>query len=278
MSDRDAQAYYATGPDDLTQIVLGALSAAGRPIDPLDSDDLAGVDEFHGLGRAATLALAQLADVGDGDRVLDIGAGISGPARTLARHFGARVTALDPTPRFCDLAEELNRRADLADQVEVVCGDARDMAFDDASFDVAITQAVWPSIEDKPAMLAEAHRVLRPGGRLAIYEALSGSGSGELGYPLPWANAPEESFVISGEEVRKLVADAGFTVTQWLQGPDLIARIGPIAGSKVPEMSNGVEGLGLSLLMPDFDARMAGLAVNVEAQRIELALALFTRD
>ena len=277
MSDRDAQAYYATGPGDLASIVLDALVTAGRSIDPLDADDLAAVDEFHGLGRAATVALAQLADIAEGDRVLDIGAGIGGPARTLARHFGARVTALDPTQRFCDLAFDLNRRTGLAEQVDVFCDDARRMPFEDASFDIALTQAVWPSIEDKAAMLAEAHRVLRPGGRLAIYEALAGHGDGELEYPLPWADAPAQNFIVSPEELRQLVNDAGFTLAEWLAAPELISRIGPIASSGAPEMSSGVEGVGLSLLMPDFDARMAGLASNAEAGRIELAMALFSR-
>ena len=51
MSDRAAQAHYAAGPD-LRPRILEALAAAGRPVDPLDPDDLANLDEFHGLGRA----------------------------------------------------------------------------------------------------------------------------------------------------------------------------------------------------------------------------------
>ena len=59
--------------------------------------------------------------------VLDVGAGIGGPARTLATHLGARVTALDPTRRFSDLKQELCRRSGLDGQVQVVNGDARQM-------------------------------------------------------------------------------------------------------------------------------------------------------
>ena len=104
MSDTETQAYYATGPEDLDRIVLDALCGAGRPTDPIDPDDLASLDEFHGLGRAATLALVDLAAIPPGARVLDIGAGIGGPARTIARQCEAQVTALDPTTRFCALA------------------------------------------------------------------------------------------------------------------------------------------------------------------------------
>ena len=84
--------------------------------------------------------------------------------------------ALDPTRRFCDLNEELCRRSRLDDKVEVVCGDARGMPIDDGQFDVVWTQAVWPNIDDKPAMLLEMHRVLKDGGRVALYEIVSGPG------------------------------------------------------------------------------------------------------
>jgi SAM-dependent methyltransferase len=277
VSDHDVQAYYAGGPEDLAGIVIAALAAADRPTDPLDPDDLAALDEFHGLGRAATLVLADLLGVDAGSRVLDVGAGIGGPARTLTRHFGARLSCLDPTARFCDLNEELNRRAGLTD-IEVRRGDARKMPFGDGDFDLALTQAVWPSVEDKPAMLAEVRRILVPGGRLAIYEAVEGPAGGELRYPVPWADGHEQSFLISAGEIERLAGAAGFAVTEWIQGADLLARIGALAGSGAAAMSSGVEGLDLSLLMPDFEDRMAGLAANVGEQRIELAMGVLTRD
>ncbi len=278
MSDRDVQAYYATGSEDLIDVVLDALRTAGRSVDPIDSDDLAALDEFHGLGRAATLALAELAGIDAATRVLDIGAGIGGPARTLARHYGATLTAVDPTERFCVLATELNRRAGLGDRVSVLCADARALPCKDASFDLALTQAVWPSIADKAAMLSETHRVLRPGGRLAIFEAVQGPDGGELTYPLPWADGPEQSFVISAEQVRVLAEDAGFSLAEWRQGPDALAPVGAIAGSDVEAMSTGVEGVDLSLLMPDFEARMVSVADNIVEQRIELAMGMLVRE
>lgn len=253
--------------------MLDALEGAGRPVDPIDPDDLAGLDEFHGLGRAATLALAELAGISEGARVLDIGAGIGGPARTIARQCGAQVTGLDPTARFCALAEELNRRSGLEAAVEVVVGDGREMPFDDGSFDFAITQAVWPSIEGKPEMLGEAHRVLRDGGKLAVYEVVEGPDPGELEYPLPWADGPEESFLISGADARELAASAGFELLDWHQGPDAVARI----GERIADAPTGVEGVDLSLLMPEFEARMGGVATNLGAGRIELALGVFAR-
>jgi predicted O-methyltransferase YrrM len=278
MSGREVLDYYAAGPDQLADVVLDALRAAGRPTDPLDPDDLAALDEFHGLGRAATLTLAERAGLSVGERVLDVGAGIGGPARVLARHFGAHVSALDPTERFCGLGEALTRRAGLADRVSFSRGEGCDMPFADGTFDLALTQAVWPSIADKPAVLREIHRVLRRGGRLAIFEAVTGPGPGELTYPLPWADGPAQSFIVSTERIRDLATATGFVIADWLDGPDLLAEIGTVAGSGAPAMSTGVAGIDLSLLMPDYQARMAGLGANVAAQRIVLAMGVLTRD
>jgi len=271
-----ALAYYAGG-SDLTGVVLDALRAAGREVDPLDPDDLAGLDEFHGLGRAATLTMAELAAIAEGERVLDVGAGIGGPARTLAAQVGARVTALEPTRRFSDLNEELCRRSKLGDKVQVVSGDARRMPIGDGEFDVVWTQAVWPNVDDKPAMLREIHRVLKDGGRLALYEVVRGPAGGDLDYPVPWANGPAESFLVSSEELRSLVEAAGFAVREWLEPPPLIARIGETARSGGPGMATGVEGITLALVMPDFDERMAGLARNVEESRVSMVMAVFAQ-
>jgi len=271
-----ALAYYEGGPE-LSGVVLDALRAAGREVDPLDPDDLAALDEFHGLGRAATLTLSELAGISEGERVLDVGAGIGGPARTLAAHLGARATALDPTRRFCDLDEELCRRSRLDGQVEIICANARQMPVGDGAFDVVWTQAVWPNVEDKGAMLGEMHRVLKAGGRLALYEVVSGPAGGDLSYPVPWANGPAESFMVSPAEVRSLAESVGFTAEEWLEGPELVASTGATAQSGHPGMAGGVDGVTLALLMPDFDERMAGLARNVEEQRVGLVMAVFSK-
>ena len=176
---------YYDGPD-LHATVFAAIRAAGRDVGAIDSDDLAGMDEFHALGRAGTLALARLANVRRGERVLDVGAGIGGPARALARHCGAQVTAVEPTERFANLARTLTDHAGLSDRVTVVRTDGSALPFTDASFDLAWTQAVWQSVENKRALALEIRRVLAPGGRLAMFETV-GDGR-ELHFPVPWGD------------------------------------------------------------------------------------------
>lgn len=276
MSDARAQAYYADG-GELLEPVLTALAGAGRATDQIDSDDLVGLDEFHGRGRSATVALLREAGLRPGERVLDIGAGIGGPARTMARHFGATVTALDPTVRFAELARELNRRCGLEDRITVVQGEAGALPFPDQSFDLVVTQAVWASVEDKDAMFAEACRVLAPGGRMAIFEIVAGPAVEEFAYPVPWANGPEENHLVSAEEARRRAVAAGFEPGRWLTGPEaLMATLAPDEAVD-PLVVAPVDGVDLSLLMPEFDQRMETLGQNIVGARIELLFAVLSR-
>src|SRR5690348_4018152 len=126
---------YYDGPE-LLDGLLASITAAGLDPAHLEIDDLAPLDEFHALGRPATLALARVAGVTADARVLDVGAGLGGPARFLASRYGAHVTALDATPRFCRVAAELTRRTGLTDRVEIVHGDALELGFDDGAFDL----------------------------------------------------------------------------------------------------------------------------------------------
>lgn len=262
---------YYDGPE-LEGGVREALVAAGLDPEALDAGDLGALDHFHAGGRPGSLALAELAGIAAGDEVLDVGAGIGGPARLLASRFGARVTALDPTPRFCRLAEALNRATGLAGRVRVVEGDGLRIPCPDAAFDVAWFQALLPSIEDKAALAAELHRVMRPGGRLAFMDVAS-RGDEPLEFPVPWGDGPEHSHLVPAVELLDTLERAGFTVRAWHTGPHAAAGTARFAAEEPPAR----EGLGLDLLLPDHDARMGGLGKNVVAGRIELVEAVLAR-
>ena len=268
----DAVLEYYDGPD-LERVVFGALEGAGRDVERLDPDDLAGLDEFHALGRPATLALAELAGIAAGERVLDLGAGIGGPSRVLARHYGAQVTALDPTDRFCRLNAAITQRSGLGDRVTVVRGDGREIPAADDSFDVVWTQAVLQSVDDKAALAREVVRVLVPGGRWALFEVIA-AGGGEVVPPVPWADSIEQSFVLPEAELRALLAGAGFVETAWRTLPEVQESI--VAAAAAPGMATGLDDVTLALVMPDFGERMAGLARNVEDSRIAVAQGVVT--
>src|SRR5262249_18637550 len=124
----------------LGDVILRALKEAGKNVEHLTPDDLAPVDEFHSGGRNATVRLAQLVRIDGSQRVLDVGSGIGGPSRYLAGNLGCRVPGLDLPPEFVTLAERPAQRTRLGDKVTYRQGNALDLPFPEASFDVVWSQ------------------------------------------------------------------------------------------------------------------------------------------
>ncbi len=214
MSDSlaEIERHYARG--GLLDRILAALKAAGKDIDRLTIDDLAPIDEFHSRRRAATVELAQLLAPKPGDRVIDIGSGLGGPARYLASVYGCQVTGIDLTPEFVSVATELARLTGLSGQVTFQQGSALDLPFADGAFDLAWSQNVAMNIADRPRYYAEMRRVLKPDGRLAIQDVAQGP-AGAPHYPLMWAETPATSFLRTPDETRTLLQAAGFEVLVW---------------------------------------------------------------
>src|SRR5439155_2361569 len=96
-------------------------------------DQIGPADQLHFGGRNATEALARLGGLQAGDRVLDVGSGLGGPARTLAVAFGCDVTGLDLSAQFCQTATAITDRVGLSEQVRFQEGSALDMPFPDVS-------------------------------------------------------------------------------------------------------------------------------------------------
>jgi ubiquinone/menaquinone biosynthesis C-methylase UbiE len=208
----EIERHYGRG--GLMERILAALKEAGKDIEHLTIDDLAPIDEFHSRRRAATSELAALLSPKPGDRVVDIGSGLGGPARYLAATYGCHVTGIDLTPEFVATATELARLTKLSDRVAFRQGSALDLPFGDASFDLAWSQNVAMNIAGRPRFCAEMRRVLKPGGRLAIQDVAQGPG-GPPHYPLMWADTPSTSFLRTPEETRTLLEAAGFEALVW---------------------------------------------------------------
>ena len=203
-------AHYARG--DLLGRLRAALLADGVDPDRPTIEALAPYDHFHGRGLEATEELADLLTVSLDDHILDIGSGIGGPARYIAQRFGARITGIDLTAEFCEVARHLTQVLGLEDRVDFKQGDALAMPFADASFDGAYSMNVSMNIADKAGFYAEIHRVLRPGAWLVLSEIAQGPG-GAPAYPTPWARTAESSFLATPEQTREGLEAAGFTVS-----------------------------------------------------------------
>jgi demethylmenaquinone methyltransferase / 2-methoxy-6-polyprenyl-1,4-benzoquinol methylase len=112
-----------------------------------------------------------------GDRVLDAACG-TGDLAIIAAKGGATVTGLDFSERM------LERARRKAPELEWVSGDLLALPFPDASFDAATVGFGVRNVADLPRAIAELHRVLRPGGRLAILEITRPRGPLRLFYSL----------------------------------------------------------------------------------------------
>jgi SAM-dependent methyltransferase len=211
------------GKGGLLERVLAALTRAGKDIGHLTIDDLAPVDEFHSRRRLATEELAGLLAPSATDRVIDVGSGLGGPSRYLAATRFCRVSGVDLTPEFVETATALTVRAGLTDRVDFRVGSALDIPFPDASFDCAWSQNVAMNIADRPRYYAEMHRVLRPGGRLAIQDVAAGNGEA-LTFPVMWADRPEISFLRTPEETKSLLEAAGFRIGEWVDNTEALAE------------------------------------------------------
>ncbi len=203
----------------LAELIAGKLRAAGKDPSQLTASDLAAVDEFHIRGRAATLEVAARMEIGPGSRVLDIGSGLGGPARTLAERYDCEVVGIDLTAVFCEAATELSRWVVLLGKTRFVQGDATALPFEAASFDAVMTIHTAMNIADKATLYAGAHRVLKPGRIFAVYDILQGEG-GEVHYPVPWARDPAISHLASPHEMRALLTGAGFQIVEEIDSTD----------------------------------------------------------
>jgi sarcosine/dimethylglycine N-methyltransferase len=202
------EAHYSAS--DIEARILAAIRAAGlNPEQRLSPEALGALDHFHTGGLRASRELLELAQIRAEDRVLDIGAGLAGPARILAYTLGCRVDCIELSPDFCAGAALLNRLTGLDERIEVQRGSALALPFPDDSFDVVWMQNVGMNIADKPKLYGEIYRVIKPGGRYAFQEMAAGNAATSH-FPLPWATDPGDSFLVTAEEIRSALSEIGF--------------------------------------------------------------------
>ncbi|MFN8557966.1 MAG: methyltransferase domain-containing protein [Dehalococcoidia bacterium] len=264
------------GRPGLYEAIVDALRAAGKDLDALTPADLAPVDQFHIRGTAPTLELARRVGLAPGVRVLDVGGGIGGPARILAAEFGCAVTVLDLTEEFCRAGERLTALLRLGDRVAFRHGNALAMPFPDGGFDVVWTQHSSMNVADKERLYAEIRRVLKPGGRLALYEVMAGPAAPPV-FPVPWAREPSLSFLRPAEAVRTLLRDAGFGEVAW-EDTSAAARQWFAEQAAAARAAGGLPLLGLHLLLgPSFADMGRNMRRGLEEGRITLVQAVLER-
>jgi SAM-dependent methyltransferase len=248
MNDR-IQNQYSTGLS--RQNIEQALINAGKDLDHLAPADLALLEDFHTMGRYATIQLVDLAQITSATKVLDAGSGVGGTSRYVADRYGCPVTAVDLTEEYCQTSRWLNGLVGLDGLISVRQADVTELPFADGTFDVAISQHVQMNVADKGRLYAEARRVLAEGGRLALWDIAIGSG--EPDYPLPWADEPARSHLVTPDGLRAVVESAGFAVERW---NDLTDQATALMQAMLAQPTNP---LGLHAFVTDFKRKVANL-------------------
>ncbi len=184
--------------------------------DPITSDLYAGT-EIDGLPEKAVLASlgcgnpTALAELSAGETVLDLGSGGGIDVLLSARRVGpsGKVYGLDMTDEMLALARENQRKAGVQN-VEFLKGEIESIPLPDNSVDVIISNCVINLSADKSRVLAEAFRVLRPGGRFAVSDVVRrGDLAPQIARSLElWAGCIAGA--LEEKEYGRLLAGAGF--------------------------------------------------------------------
>jgi SAM-dependent methyltransferase len=260
MSFEEVANHY--GDDSLLDAISRGVEGIGKTTRDLTIEDLAPVDEFHIGGAAATRTFLDNLGIEAGDHVLDVGCGIGGASRFAAENYGCRVTGVDLTPEYVHTGTELSSWLGLEDRVRLLHANALSTNLPIGTFDKVFLLHVGMNIADKVALAAEAWRVLKPGGRLGVYDVMRTS-EGELTFPVPWSTTPGTSFVATPGEYRSAIEGAGFVITAEHDRSGVAeAFFADLEGSA--SRAEGPPPLGLHLLMgPDASDKVRNMIDHV---------------
>lgn len=194
---------------------FAAIDAAGLDKAALTIDTLAPGDHIHAMGFVATKALAQAIEVPSHGRILDIGAGLGGPARYLAQRFQCQVSGIDITPEWVAVAQQLNVLTGFDDRVDFSVGDGSALPYKDQQFDAVVCQHVTMNIANRQQLFHEVFRVLKPGGCLVMSEQGLGI-NGQPRFPVPWSTDGTHSFLLTPSETEGVLVANGFRIA-WIE-------------------------------------------------------------
>jgi len=240
------RAHYQAGIPDQATLLAKVRRALDEIEPPLTAEKLASFDQFHVGAIAATIELAKRAGLTRDMQILDAGSGLGGPSRYLAETIGCHVTGVDLAPAYVAVATLLADRAGLADNVSYQVGSITELPFADGSFDAVWSQHVVMNIPDRARLYRELRRVLKPGGRFVFYDPYAPENGAPPYFPVPWADTPATSTLLTKDATIAALKDAGFEVLAfddvtgmalpWFAEQQQGMRLGMVMGERMREM------------------------------------------
>ncbi|QTA83774.1 SAM-dependent methyltransferase [Desulfonema limicola] len=273
MSDKiqDIDKHYSIGR--IMDSIIQGLKAKGKDINNLKPEDLTPVDEFHTRGRISTMELAELFEFKPGLKVLDVGCGIGGSARYIARTFSCHVVGTDLIQEYMDAASQLAELVGMSEHVSFKQGNALELPFDSGSFDLVVTEHVQMNLKDKNKFYNEIARVLNSKGSMLFHDVFQGAGNGKPYYPVPWDEDGTISSLLTQEEAKEIIANAGFEVKKWIDKTRDSSDSFKTAAARVQK--SGHPPLGLHILMGDTAKdKVVNMSKNLEEQKLSIVQGL----
>ncbi len=197
-------------------------------------------DELHPGGSRTTRRALEMAGIAAGDRLLDVASGSGASALLAASELGASVVGVEYGADAVREAREAAAAAGLGARVGFVQGDAEALPFAAGSFDAVLCECSLCTFGDKQRAVAEIGRVLRPGGRLALSDAIAEQERlpAELRGSLATIACVGSALSAGGYE--RLLTEAGFEVVRIESRHEDAARL----AERVEERLRGARLLG----------------------------------
>jgi SAM-dependent methyltransferase len=258
-------------PDEGSEAWRAKIAAIVAGLDgPVTSAALAGLDQFHAGGLAATGKLAELAGIGNELEILDAGSGLGGPSRYLAQTWAARIVGVDLSPGFVKVATMLAERGGSRGLVTYQTGDLLSLAFPDARFDLVWTQHVAMNIRDRARLYRAFRRVLKPSEKLAFHDVIAADDQPTPHFPVPWARTEATSFLMTKADTLAALHEAGFALEVFNDvTEETLSWFSQQRAAAPADLSLA------SIMGPGFGETTANLARNLREGRLGIAMGVF---
>lgn len=259
---------------DLYKEIINRLKEMNIDLNNLRRKDIAGLDEFHVRGAEISRELAEFSNINKA-KLLDIGCGIGGACRMLADDFECDTIGIDLSEEYVKTANLLSKLLGLDHVAKFVQGDAKNLPFQNHTFDVVWTQHVQMNICDKNRFYGEIERVLNDKGIFIYYEIFK-KANREVCYPMPWADKSKISFLETSSSMDCFLENVGLIKEQSMDQTESGIKILQKLLNRLPK--DQFPRLGLNILMgTSTREKMTNLLNGLKEGKIHLESGVYKR-